>query len=129
MVRARKAVDFHLVQELDKQIHTNTIALRIVQSGFFEGHAPQVRDVETSLGILENVSDDPEEQDHIVGFWEHLARWLTASPDRRRAEAVSVRDFCRSGLQALKDLGSEYQAPTDAPVFRFVAERAEEELG
>jgi hypothetical protein len=129
MVRGRNAAEFHLIQALDTQIHTNTIALRIVQSGFFEGHAFQVKDVDTSLGILENVSDDPEEQDHIVGFWENLARWLTAPPDRRGEAAATVAVYCRSKLRGLKTLGDEYQAPTDAIVFKFVAERAEAELG
>lgn len=117
-----------LVQALDSQIHTNTIAWQIVRSGFFEGRSNQVKDVETSLGILENMSDDPEDQDHIVGFWERLARWLTAPPDRRRAEAKFVAEFCRSRLRGLETLGEEYQAPTDAIVFQFVADRAEDEF-
>jgi hypothetical protein len=125
MVRERK----DLVQALDTQIHTNTIAWQIVRSGFFEEHSNQVKDVETSLGILDNVSDDPEDQDYIVGFWEKVARWLTAPPDRRREAASKVAAFCRSRLQDLATLGDEYQAPTDKIVFLFVAKRAEVELG
>ncbi|RXH07625.1 hypothetical protein EAS56_31765 [Bradyrhizobium guangzhouense] len=124
IVRERK----DLVQGLDTQIHTNTIALQIVRSGFFDERQNQVKDVETSLGILENVSDDPEGQDYIVGFWENVARWLTAPPDRRREAASSVAAFCRSRLQDLESLPREYQAPTDAIVFLFVAKRAEAEF-
>jgi hypothetical protein len=117
-----------LVRALDIQIHTNTIGMQIVRSGFFDGRPTPVKDVDTSLGVLENMRDDPEDQDHIVGFWEQLAHWLAAPPGRRREEAASVAKFCRSGLKGLETLGDEYQAPTDAPVFRFVAERAEAEF-
>jgi hypothetical protein len=124
-VRERRLVDRSLIRALDTQIHTNSICWHIVESGFFDGRTPQLQsDVVTSLGILENVSGRAMQDDHIIGFWEKVANWLTAPPQRRTEEAANVATFCNASLLALKTLGAEHQAPTDAVVFSFVADRA-----
>jgi hypothetical protein len=126
--RKRRAVDLSLIRALDTQIHTNTIGWHVVRSGFFDGHVRQIKDIETSLGILENGRGDLLRDDHIVGFWERVGSWLIASPERRAEKASEVAEFCHSGLRALAALGAEYQAPSDSVVFKFVAERACVEL-
>lgn len=125
--RARR-VDLPLIQALDTQIHTNTIAWHVVRSGFFDGHVRQIKDFDTSLDILENVRSTLRGGDHIIGFWESVGSWLIAPPEQRADRAKEVADFCHSRLRALKALGAEYQAPADFIVFSFVAEQASLEL-
>jgi hypothetical protein len=125
LVRKRRAADIELLKALDAQIHTNTIALHVVQSGFFEGGAVPLRaGVDTSLGILENVTGEALRRDHIIGLWDRIASWLTAPAAQRSSKATELAQFCKSRLHALSDLGADYQAPSDAPVFSFIADRA-----
>ncbi len=125
--QAARVVGLPLIRTLDSQIHTNMIAWHVVRSGFFDGQLRQIGDIDTSLDILENISGNLR-GDHIIGFWERVGSWLIAPPDQRAERARDVAEFCRSSLQDLQALGAEYQAPTDAIVFKFVAERAALEL-
>jgi hypothetical protein len=125
VVQRRRTADSELLKVLDAQIHTNTIACHVVQSGFFEGGAAPLRDsVDASLGILENVGGEALDRDHIIGLWDRMAIWLKAPAARRPTEAAGLARFCKSRLHALSKLGDDYQAPSDSLVFEFIAERA-----
>jgi hypothetical protein len=129
IVRERRAAKFELIQALDAQIHTNTIAWYVVQSRFFDGITePLSEPVVTSLGVLENVADEAIRRDHIIGLWGRIANWLTAPAEKRLSRAAEVAGYCQTRLRALNILGVDYQAPSDAPVFSFIAERAAAEV-
>jgi hypothetical protein len=124
----RQDQDPALMGELVSQVHTNRICWYVINSGFFDRRSTPFPDaVRDSLYALEEAAGERLESDHIIGLWGQVGSWLTAPPTRRGDMALEVAKFCRSRLQALEAMGADYQAPVDAKVFAFVAERASAE--